>query len=54
MKKTKFRVWFTNGEYPAQPVSISAFNKSQGVILAQAARINAGLDYTVSTIDTLD
>ena len=51
MKHTKFTVWFSNTTYPAQSVTIHAFNVEQATILAKAERIKAGLDYTVVNIE---
>ena len=52
MKNTKYIVWFSNDNYDPQSVKVMAFNASQAIILAQARRINKGLDYTVCKIET--
>ena len=50
MKETKYRVQFTNGNYPMEPVEVMAFNERDAIILAKAERIKAGLDCTVYDI----
>lgn len=50
MKQTKYIVWFSNGNYPEQPVEVFAFNQQEALILAQAERIKEGEDYTLSSI----
>ena len=50
MKETKYRVQFTDGSYPIQIVEVMALSKGTAIILAQAERIKAGLDYTLYDI----
>ena len=51
MKKTLFKVWFANSNYEPQYVLISALNQNDALILAQAERIQDGLDYTLHRIE---
>ena len=51
MKKTIFKVWFSNGNYNPEYVLIEALNQSEALILAQAERIQDGLDYTLHKIE---
>jgi hypothetical protein len=51
MKQSYFRVWFSNGNYEPQSVSVSAFGQGDALILAQAERIKAGCDYTLLKIE---
>ena len=53
MKKTKFRVWFSNCNYSPEPVYVSALNQNDALILAQTERVNAGLDYTFHKIEAM-
>lgn len=53
MRKYKFTVWFSNGNYDLQPVTVMAFNQQEAIILAQADRIKNGLDYTLHHIDAV-
>lgn len=50
MKFTDFDVWFSNDNYDPQKVRVIAMNASEAIILAQAKRIQSGLDYTVCKI----
>lgn len=54
MKMCKFIVWFANENYMPQPVKLIASNTSTAIILAQAKRIKAGLDYTVFEVKKED
>jgi len=51
MKKSMFLVWFSNENYDPQYVKISALNQQEALILAQAERIQDGLDYTLDRIE---
>ena len=53
MKLTKYRVWFSNCNYTPEPVYVSAGCQGSALILAQAERINDGLDYTLHKIEEL-
>jgi len=53
MKKTKFRVYFSNSNYEGEFITVHAFNQGQALILAQAKRINEGLDYTLDRIEVI-
>lgn len=53
MKETKYRVWFSNCNYDPESVQVSAFNQGDALILAQAKRIKAGLDYTLHKIEVI-
>ena len=50
MKLSDFDVWFSNENYEPQKVRVIAMNASEAIILAQAKRIQRGLDYTVCKI----
>ena len=54
MKMYRFTVWFANENYMPQPVKLVAFNASTAIILAQAQRIKAGLDYTIFEVKMED
>ena len=47
MKMYKFIVWFATDNYLPEPVKLVASSASTAIILAQAQRIKAGLDYTI-------
>jgi hypothetical protein len=51
MKNTTFKVWFSNCNYEPQYVIVSALNQNDALILAQAKRIQDGLDYTLHKIE---
>ena len=51
MKKTMFKVWFSNCNYAPQYVLVEALNQNDALILAQAERIRDGLDYTLHKIE---
>lgn len=51
MKMTKFLVWFTDNTYKPQCVEVTAFDGHKALILAQAERIKAGLDFTFHHIE---
>ena len=53
MKQSFFRVWFSNGNYLPESVSVSAFGQGDALILAQAERIKAGCDYTLLKIEEI-
>jgi len=53
MKLTEYEVWFSNENYPPQREIVMAFNQNDALILAQAARIKQGLDYTLDSIKKL-
>ena len=53
MKETKYRVWFSNCNYTPEPVYVSAGCQNNALILAQAERIKAGLDYTLHRIEEI-
>lgn len=49
MRHETFLVFWMNGRTPFS--AIDAFNEKEAVILAQAERIRAGLDYTVLRVE---
>ena len=51
MKMYKFIVWFATQNYMPEPVRLVASNASTAIILAQAQRIKAGLDYTIFEVE---
>ena len=51
MKKTKYKVWFSNSNYHPEFESVSAFSQGDALILAQAKRIAAGKDKTLCKIE---
>lgn len=51
MEKTKYKVWFSNCNYEPEYVLVEAFNQNDALILAQAERIQDGLDYTLHKIE---
>lgn len=51
MKQSYFRVWFSNGNYLPEFIDIAALGQPEALILAQAERIKAGIDYTVLKIE---
>lgn len=53
MKQTRYVIWFSNENYEPQSVEVSAFNQNDALILAQAERISAGLDYTLHKIESV-
>lgn len=53
MKKTMFKVWFSNCNYEPQYVLIEALNQNDALILAQAERIQDDLDYTLHKIEVV-
>lgn len=53
MKKTKFRVWFSNCNYEPEYVTVQALNQNDALILAQACRVRKGLDYTLNKIEAV-
>lgn len=53
MKQIRFIVWFANENYDAESVEVYAQNQDEAVILAKAARIQDGKDYTLYSITEL-
>jgi hypothetical protein len=51
MKMYKFTVWFANDNYVPEPVKLVASSAATAIILAQATRIKAGLDYTIFEVN---
>lgn len=54
MKPTTYLVWFATENYAPQCVRVEAFNQDAAIILAKAARIKEGLDYTLNKVELLD
>ena len=54
MKYSYFRVWFSNGNYSPECVNVAAFGQGDALILAQAARIEAGKDRTLVKIERIE
>ena len=51
MKNTTYKVWFSDGNYEPEYVLVNAQNQNDALILAQAERINDGLNYTLHKIE---
>lgn len=54
MKLNEYKVWFANENYEPQVVKLVAGSQQTALILAQANRIKAGLDYTLHKIEEVD
>ena len=48
---SRYKVWFYNTNYEPQFVVVEASNQNDALILAQAERINDGLNYTLHKIE---
>ena len=51
MEYKQFNVWFANENYEPEYVRVNATSQGDALILAQAERIQDGLDYTLHKIE---
>jgi len=51
VKNVTYKVWFSDGNYDPEYVLVYAQSQNDALILAQAERINDGLNYTLHKIE---